>query len=111
MVLTSIAKYFTTCMAKPIKCLAVPIVFNKISIHNPNNVEALRICQYLFNQYTGIFDITYMKRQLFQISQEYQNTNTFDYIELLTVHCYNDAIIEQKEEKSMIDLKLIRFKE
>ena len=44
MVLTSIAKYFATCMAKPIKCLAVPIVFNKISIHNSNNVEALRIC-------------------------------------------------------------------
>ncbi len=110
MVSTSIAKHFATCVAKPVKCLAVLIVFNKIFIRNPNNIEASRICWYLLNQYTGIFDITYMECQLSWISQEYQNTNTFNYIELLTVYCYNDIIIKQKEERSMIDLKLIGFK-
>ena len=64
MVSTSIAKHFATYVIKPVKCLAVPIVFNKISIHNLNNDEASRICWYLLNQYTGIFDITYMERQL-----------------------------------------------
>ena len=44
MVSTLIVKHFATCVAKPVKYLAVPIVFNKISIHNPNNVKASRIC-------------------------------------------------------------------
>ena len=66
MVSTSIAKHFATCVAKPVKCLAVPIVFNKISIHNPNNVKVSRICWYLLNQYTEflishIWNVSYLR--------------------------------------------------
>ncbi|CAB4462985.1 unnamed protein product [Rhizophagus irregularis] len=111
-VTTSTAKHFSTCVAKPVmECFAVPIVFNGVSVHNPNNVEAPRICWYLLNKYTGNFDITYTERQIYWISQGYQNANTFDRIELLTIHCYDDAIAERKDERSMKDLQLIGFKE
>ena len=36
---------------------------------------------------------------------------SFDQIELLTVHCYDDAIKEQKEERSMKETQLIGMKE
>uniref|UniRef100_U9UZM9 Uncharacterized protein n=1 Tax=Rhizophagus irregularis (strain DAOM 181602 / DAOM 197198 / MUCL 43194) TaxID=747089 RepID=U9UZM9_RHIID len=103
---TSVAKHFTTCVAKPVvECLAVPLTFNGISIHNPNNIEAPRICWYLLNKYTGIFDVSYTNLQ------EHQGINTFDRIELLTVHIYDDAIAERKEERSMNGLQLIGLKE
>ena len=106
---TSLAKHFTTCVAKPVaECFAIPLMSNGISIHNPNNIEAPRICWYLLNKYTGIFDVAYTD---LWISQGYQNANTFDRIELLTIHCYDDAIAERKDERSMKDLQLIGFKE
>jgi len=105
---TSTAKHFATSVTG---CFAVPIVFNGVSVHNPNNVEAPRICWYLLNKYTGNFDITYTERQIFWTSQKYQNTNVFDRIELLTIHNYNDTIAERKEERSMSELQLIGFKE
>ncbi|CAB4393527.1 unnamed protein product [Rhizophagus irregularis] len=109
---TSVAKHFATCVAKPVtECSTVPVVFNGISVHNPNNVEASRICWHLLNKYTGIFDISYSKRQLFWISEGYQNTNSFDRIELLTIHSYDDTIAERKHERSMGGLQLIGFKE
>ena len=108
---TSTAKHFATCVVKPvIGCVAVPCISNGISVHNPNNVEAPRICWYLLNKYTGIFDVAYTTCQLHWNLQGYQSTSTFD-IDLLTIHCYNDAIIERKEERSMNELKLIGFKE
>ena len=64
----------------------------------------------MLNKYTGIFDVAYTTRQLHWNLQGYQSTSTFD-IDLLTIHCYNDAIIERKEERSMNELKLIGFKE
>ncbi|RHZ84981.1 hypothetical protein Glove_74g353 [Diversispora epigaea] len=85
---TSLAKHFATCVAKPVdKFLSVPLIFNGISIYNPFNVEAPRICWYLINKYTG------------------------DRIELLTIHNYNDNIVERKDERSMKGLQLIGFKE
>ena len=106
------AKHFSTCVAKPVvECFSVPITFNGVSIHNPNNIEASRICWYLLNKYTGTFDITYTERRSFWVSQGYQDTNALDCIELLTVHSYNDAIAERKEERSMSGLQLIGFKE
>ena len=70
---TSMAKHFSTCVAKPVvECFSVPITFNGVSIHNPNNIEASRICWYLLNKYTGTFDITYTERRSFWISQGYQ---------------------------------------
>ncbi|RHZ89740.1 hypothetical protein Glove_11g64 [Diversispora epigaea] len=62
---TSTANHFSTCVTKPvIDCLKIPLIFNGISVHNPNNIEAWRICWYLLNKYTGIFDITYTECQL-----------------------------------------------
>ena len=38
---TSTANHFATCVAKPvIDCLKIPLVFNGVSVHNPNNIEA-----------------------------------------------------------------------
>ncbi|PKK62500.1 hypothetical protein RhiirC2_790287 [Rhizophagus irregularis] len=68
------------------KCPAVPLTFDSIFIYNPNNIEAPRICWYLLNNYTGIFDVLYTN------FQEHQGINTFDRIELLTVYIYDNAI-------------------
>ena len=65
----------------------------------------------MLNKYTGIFDITYTERQSFWISQRHQNINTFDCIELLTIHSYDNSIAEKKDERSMNGLQLIGFKE
>jgi len=65
----------------------------------------------LLNKYTGIFDITYTECQSFWISQRHQNINTFDCIELLTIHSYDNSIAEKKDERSMNGLQLIGFKE
>jgi len=93
-----------------IECSKIPLIFNGISAHNPNNIEAWRICWYLLNRYKGIFDISYTERYLYWISQGYNNQN-FDQIELLTVHCYNEIVEKRKEERSMNGLKLVSFKE
>ncbi len=109
---TSTAKHFATCVAKPIiESSFVPIIFNNISIHNPSNVDAWRICWYLINQYTGIFDNSYLDNQQCWISQRQLNINEFDRVEALTVHIYNDNITERKEERSMKGLQLVGFKE
>ncbi|RHZ47875.1 hypothetical protein Glove_566g83 [Diversispora epigaea] len=80
--LTLIANHFSICVTKPvIDCLKILLIFNGISVHNPNNIEAWRICWYLLNKYTGIFDITYIEYQL----QGYQDNQNFNQIELLTV--------------------------
>ncbi|RGB37745.1 hypothetical protein C1646_756485 [Rhizophagus diaphanus] len=62
------------------ECPTVPVIFNGISVHNSN---------------------TNVERQLFWISEEYQNTNSFDRIELLTIHSYNNTIAERKYKRSM----------
>src|SRR5947207_15867818 len=109
---TSAAKHFATCVAKPIlECPFVPLIFNDISIHNPSNIEAWRLCWYLINQYTGIFDFSYLDYQQFWISHRQLDIDEFDRIEALTVHIYNDNIIERKEERSMKGLQLVGFKE
>ncbi|RIB13263.1 hypothetical protein C2G38_2041126 [Gigaspora rosea] len=42
---TSTANHFATCVAKPITDYpSVPIIYNGMSVHNPENVEASRIC-------------------------------------------------------------------
>ena len=98
------AKHFATCVAKPVSEFpSVPLVFNGISIHNPSNVEAPRICWYLINYYTGIFDFSYL--------QKHSIINQSDRIEMLTIHDYNDNIAERKEERSMKSLQLVGFEE
>ncbi|GES79070.1 hypothetical protein GLOIN_2v1783033 [Rhizophagus clarus] len=82
---TSTAKHFATCVTKLVaNCFA-----------------------YLLNKYGGIFDIIYIECQ----SLWNHDNNVFDTIELLTVHSYDDAIAERKEEKSMNGLQLVSFKE
>ncbi|RIB16278.1 hypothetical protein C2G38_2038705 [Gigaspora rosea] len=99
---TSTANHFATCIAKLIVGFSsVPIVFNNILIHNPENVEASRICWYLINRYTGMFDISYLDCQLRKISQGRLTLNNFDPIEILTVHNYADNIEENKEVNFM----------
>ena len=88
---------------------------NGKSIHNPVNVDASKICWYLINHYTGIFDISYLERQLLWTSQGYL-INEFDRIEALMVHNYNDNLVidnlvERKKERSMEGLQLVGFKE
>ncbi|CAG8571972.1 316_t:CDS:2, partial [Funneliformis caledonium] len=68
---TSIAKHFATCVVKPvIGCLAIPIVFNEIPIHNPNNVEALKI-----SDHDPIFKDTYCKTRHYPY-----NSSTLDFL-------------------------------
>ncbi|CAG8436425.1 84_t:CDS:2 [Scutellospora calospora] len=90
---TSMANHFATCIAKPIIDYTVSIVFNGVSIHNPANVEAPRICWHLLNRYTGIFDISYLD---YGISQGRYFNNNFDPIEMLTIHNYADNIEERR---------------
>ncbi|RHZ88486.1 hypothetical protein Glove_22g49 [Diversispora epigaea] len=52
-----------------------------------------------------------MERQLYWISQGYQDNQNFDQIELLTVHSYGEMIEQRKEERSMNGLQLVSFEE
>ncbi|RHZ51729.1 hypothetical protein Glove_471g10 [Diversispora epigaea] len=109
---TLTAKHFVTCVAKPIiNCSSLPLMFNKMSIHNPANVEASRICWYLIHQYIGVFDRSYSECKTQWISEHLSSINQFDRIELLTIHNYNDNIKERKIERSMKDLQLLGFNE
>ncbi|RIB10983.1 hypothetical protein C2G38_2204711 [Gigaspora rosea] len=106
---TSTMKHFATCVAKPIiECPSVPLVFNGVSIHNPANVEAPRICWYLLNRYMGISNISYSD---YQQLQGRIVSNDFDPIELLTIHSYADNIKEHKEERLIKGVQLLGFKE
>ncbi|RIB29821.1 hypothetical protein C2G38_2154305 [Gigaspora rosea] len=108
---TSIANHFATCVAKPvIESYSVQLTSNGVSVYNPENVEASKICWYLLNVYTGASDISYTDRQSYKISQGLI-INTFDPIEMLTIHSYADNIVERKEERSMRGLQLIGFRE
>jgi hypothetical protein len=102
-----------TCICKQVSgCAPIPIVFNDVSVHNPVNIDASNICFRLIHEYHGIFDIAYTNRKKQWLTTEQLDINTFDQIELLTVHCYDDAIAERKEERSMKGLvRLIGFQE
>ncbi|RIB24963.1 hypothetical protein C2G38_2241710 [Gigaspora rosea] len=108
---TSTANHFATCVAKlVIESYSVQLTFNRVSVYNPENVEASKICWYLLNVYIGAFDISYTDRQSYKISQGLI-INTFDPIEMLTIHSYADNIVECKEERSMRGLQLVGFRE
>ncbi|CAB4417283.1 unnamed protein product [Rhizophagus irregularis] len=85
----STAKHMVTCICKQVSgCAPIPIIFNNVSVHNPVNIDASNICFRLIREYHRIFDIAY--------------TN---------LHCYDDAIAERKEERSMKGVRLIGFQE
>src|ERR1044072_6854321 len=99
-----------TCISKQVlNCAQIPSVFNNVYVHNPANIDASNICFRLIHEYQGIFDVSYTNRK----KKWYTNgqLDIFDQIELLTVHCYDDAIAERKEERSMKRVRLIGFQE
>src|SRR5438874_1615258 len=111
-VFLSTAAHFATCISKEAsKCAPIPINHNGISIHNSANIDAPLICFRLITQYHGIFDLSYTQRRNQWIASQRMEQINFDQIELLTVHCYDDAIKEQKEERSMKETRLIGMKE
>ena len=106
--ITTDDKHFATCISKLVdNCAPIPIVHQNISIHNPKNVDSNRLCWYLETYYSGIFDTSYNIRKNQWINQQLINKNQFDYIDQLTIHIYNDAIKERKEERSMKGVKMI----
>ncbi|RIB27983.1 hypothetical protein C2G38_2159173 [Gigaspora rosea] len=108
---TSTTNHFATCVAKPVsKSFSVQLTSNRVSVHNPKNVEASKICWYLLNVYTGVFDISYTDHQSYKISQGLI-INTFDPIEMLTIHSYTNNIVERKEERSIRGLQLVGVRE
>jgi len=101
-----------TCICKQVPtCAPIPIIFNNISIHNPVNIDASNICFRLIHKYRGIFDITYTNRKKQWLSNGKSYINNFERIELLTVHSYDDAIVEQKKDRSMKGVRLIGLQE
>ncbi|CAG8810589.1 9752_t:CDS:1, partial [Gigaspora rosea] len=54
----------------------------------------------------GLFDISYNTQKLNWIANNIEFNNQ-DQIELLTIHIYDDAISERKEERSMKNIKII----
>ena len=108
----STANHMATCICKQVLgCASIPIVFNNVSVHNPINIDASNICFRLIHEYHGIFDIAYTNRKKQWLINGQLVNNTFDQIELLTIHCYDDAIAERKEERSMKGVQLIGFQE
>ena len=108
----STAIHMATCVCKQVSaCAPIPIVYENTSIHNPANIDASNICFRLINEYHGIFDIAYTNRKKQWLSNQQSNIENFDQIELLTVHCYDDAIAERKEERSMKGVRLIGLQE
>jgi len=108
----STAKHMATCVCKQVKaCAPIPIIFNNESVHNPANIDASNICFQLIHKYHGIFDISYSNRKKQWLSNKQSSIENFDQIELLTVHCCDDAIVERKEECSMKGVRLIGLQE
>ncbi len=84
---------------------------NEVSIHNPNNIEANKIIDYLNTKHKGIFDISYKIRKNEWISNDLNTFDSFNNEELLTVHVYHDLIKGKHEERSMNDVRIIGLKE
>ncbi|CAJ0825461.1 12181_t:CDS:2 [Entrophospora sp. SA101] len=84
------ADHLATSISKKIEgSMPVPIMFNNASVHNPDNIDPSLISQWINN--TGQF--------------------TFDRIDQLTIHCYDNAIAERKEEHKMKGTILIGVSE
>jgi hypothetical protein len=108
--ITTNDKHFATCLLKLVdNCAPIPTIYQNISIQNPKNVDAFNLCWYLETYYSGIFDTSYNIRKNQWITQKSINQNQFNYIDQLTIHIYNDAIQERKEERSMKGVHMISF--
>ena len=108
--ITTNDKHFASCLLKLVNNYTpIPITYQNISIQNPKNIDADNLCWYLETHYGGIFDTSYNIRKNQWIIQKLINQNQFDYIDQLTIHIYNDAIQERKEERSMKGVHMISF--
>ena len=108
----STTKHMATCVCKQVStCAPIPIIFNNKSVHNPANIDASNVCFRLIHEYKGIFDISYTNRKKRWLTDRQLDLNGFDQIELLTVHCYDNAIAERKKERSMKGVRLIGLQE
>ena len=108
----SAAIHFATCVSKEVpKCAPIPINYNGNSVHNPANIDAPLICLHLITKYRGIFDPSYAQRKNQWVTSQRIELNNFDQIDLLTVHCYDDAIKEKNKERSMEGVRLVGIKE
>ena len=81
-------------------------IINNNSFFNPKNVEELLIIQYLYSEIKGTFDLSYNLQKFNWINDQIQFEDQ-NQIKLLTIHMYDDAISEYKEEISMKNLKII----
>jgi hypothetical protein len=72
---------------------------NNISVHNPINIDSTLIYHQLAKWYQSIFDVSYTHRKLCRIRNK--EAINFDRIEQLTIHSYDDAIEERREERKM----------
>ncbi|CAG8821675.1 3212_t:CDS:1, partial [Dentiscutata erythropus] len=110
----STVNHMATCVSKPI-IETSPVLANiyhsehsNYSFFNPENIEWLSIRQYLITRIKGAFDISYNIQKLNWIKNiQFENQ---DQIELLTLHMYDDAIAECKEERSIKNIKIINVK-
>jgi hypothetical protein len=100
-----------TCVIKIIenseKILAIN---NGIHINNPENIESSRIIKYLYEEHIYYLEDSYNLRK----SRWLQKKNffdDFDRIELLTVHYYDYAIEQRKNDRSMKNTHVIDIKE
>ncbi|RIB01868.1 hypothetical protein C2G38_2229423 [Gigaspora rosea] len=98
-------------MDSPGPCGSLPAIYNGISFFNPLNIEASLINKYLIDKYMDYFDISYNTQKFQWTNQTIQKFQHFDRIELLTIHIYDDAIVERKDERSMENIQIINIQE
>jgi hypothetical protein len=101
-----------TCLSKKVKgCNQIPIIYNGISVHNPVNVDWVLIRKKLINVHQKWLDISYTTRKYEWIKEKNDVLLTFDTIEQLTIHMYENAIVERKEERRMKETILVGIQE
>ncbi|CAJ0831879.1 186_t:CDS:2 [Entrophospora sp. SA101] len=87
--------HLATSISKKIEgSMPVPIMYNNASDHNPNNIDPSLICDKLIKEHQRYFDLSYIQQK----AQWINNTGqlTFDRIDQITIHCYDNAIAERK---------------
>ncbi|KAF0386545.1 hypothetical protein F8M41_011372 [Gigaspora margarita] len=105
-------KHFATCTAKKVD-FSIPILanYNNVPLFNPVNINTNNLCKNLKQIYSSLFDRSYNYSKSQWISYSTLELDKFESIDNLTIHLYEDAILEYKEERSMKDLQLVDFKE
>ncbi|CAG8793756.1 21140_t:CDS:1, partial [Gigaspora rosea] len=69
------------------------------------NIEPTRIILNLTSKYNGCFDKSYNECKMEWISSQNLQFNSQNRIDLLTLHIYDNAIKERKEERLMKNIR------